>query len=71
MKRSRGTSSPSLGRILQKKTNVNEAWNAFKEPFLNVLKKHARIMERNVHGRDLPWLNNELKKAIHKRDYYC
>ena len=46
-------------------TNVNEAWSAFKELFLNLLNKHARIMERNVRGRDLPWLNNAIKKAIH------
>jgi len=26
-------------------------------------------VERNVRGRDLPWLNNAIKKAIHERDY--
>ena len=51
-------------------TNVNEACSVFKEPFLNVLNKHARIVERNVWGRDLPWLTNSIKKVIHEQDYY-
>ena len=51
-------------------TNVNEACSVFKEPFLNVLNKHARIVERNVWGRDLPWLTNSIKKVINEQDYY-
>ena len=53
-----------------KQTNVNDGCSAFKEPSLNVLNKHARIVERNVRGRDLPWLNNAIKKAVHEQDYH-
>ena len=45
-----------------KQTNVYDACSAFTEVFLNVLNTHGRIVERNVRGRDIPWLNNAMKR---------
>ena len=49
---------------------VNECWKVFKNCFLKVLNQHAPLVERTVKGRDLPWLDNEIKKAIHEREYH-
>ena len=70
MKLFRGTLASVSWEDLLKKIDVNVAWSVFKELFLKVLNKHAEIVERIVRGRDVPWLNNSIKKAIDKRGYY-
>ena len=50
--------------------DVNECWKLFKDCFLTVLNRNAPLVERTVKGRDLPWLDNEIKRAIHEREYH-
>ena len=51
-------------------SNLNTAWNKFKEQLTNVIGKRAPLKERSVRGRDCPWLTSEIKKKIRDRDYY-
>ena len=43
-------------------------WKLLRDCFRKVLNRHAPLIERIVKGRDLPWLDNEIKRAIHVRN---
>ena len=48
---------------------TNSAWKIFKEYLAAVIDNHAPLKERTVRGRDCPWLNHNLKKAMRERDF--
>ena len=35
---------------------------------LKAINRHAPLIQKKVHGRDCPWLTNNLRKAMHERD---
>ncbi len=50
--------------------NINKAWDTFKSLLKSVIDNHAPLIKKRVHGRDIPWLTNDIKTKIHNRDYY-
>ena len=55
---------------IQNEKDTNKAWDTFKELLLSVINKHAPLIEKTVRGRECPWLNPEIKKAMIERDYH-
>ena len=45
------------------------AWGHFKNIFMNICNKHAPLKTRRVRIRKCPWINTEILKHIHSRDY--
>ena len=41
---------------------------SYSDCFVKVFNLHAPLVERSVKGRDLPWLHNEIKRAIQERE---
>ena len=48
--------------------NVTQAWNLFKNAFLNQINKHAPIVSKRIRGRPCPWLTEELSAELNKKD---
>ena len=48
--------------------DANVSWKLFKDCFLKVFNRHAPLVEKNVNGRELPWLGNEIKGQFMKRN---
>ena len=49
--------------------DVNKAWETWKEIFLDIANQHAPLRLRRVKSEYSPWMNNEIKKLSHHRDY--
>ena len=50
--------------------DFNSEWNSFKNQLMQCVNKHAPLVEKNVSGRDCPWLTSEIKSNITERDSY-
>lgn len=46
----------------------NEMWKAFKCYLQKVLNSHAPLIEKRIKGKISPWLNDEIKTEMNKRD---
>ena len=51
-------------------SDVDSAWNDWKETFINVCDKHAPIRERRVKRSLLDWITNDYVKLSKDRDCY-
>ena len=51
-------------------SDVDSAWNIWKEKFINVCDKHAPIRERRVKSSLPDWVTNDYVKLSKDRDYY-
>ena len=49
--------------------NANEMWILWKAFFLDILNKHAPIVNIKVKGNNIPYVTSELKRMIRQRDY--
>ena len=49
--------------------DTNSAWRIFKEHLIAIIDNHAPLKERIVRGRDCPWLDCDLRKAMRERDF--
>ena len=47
----------------------NEMWNEWKRIFLTVTDKHAPSITRRVRSEYAPWITDEIKNMIHRRDF--
>ena len=47
---------------------MNEAWQQMYNILSEATNKHTPIIQKKVHGRDCPWLTNNLRKAMFERD---
>ena len=43
-------------------------WLNFKSIFISVVDRHEPVINNRVKGIHFPWLNGEIKKAMHERD---
>ena len=50
--------------------DVNKAWNRFKHLFKGVIDKYVMLVKKKVHGRDCPWLNNEIRSKLNERVHH-
>ena len=48
---------------------VNSAWNARKDIFLNIVDKHAPTRVMRVRNKPAPGLNSQLKEEMYERDW--
>ena len=48
---------------------MNSAWNAEKDIFLNIVDKHAPRRVMRVRNKPAPWLNSQLKEEMYERDW--
>ena len=48
---------------------MNSAWNAWKDIFLNIVEKHAPRRDMRVRNKPAPWLNSQLKEEMYERDW--
>ena len=51
-------------------TNPNTAWNKFKQILVSIIDKHAPLIEKQVRGRNCPWLTHEIKRNMNDRGNY-
>ena len=49
-------------------SNVNLAWKSFKSLLLEKIDKHAPMISKRIQGRNCPWLSEELKRELNKKD---
>ena len=49
--------------------DANEMWILWKAFFLDILNKHAPIVDIKVKGNNIPYVTSELKSMIRQRDY--
>ena len=49
--------------------DVNNAWETWKEIFLDMVNKHAPLRHKSVKSEYNPWMTNEIKRQCHHRDY--
>ena len=49
--------------------DANEMWILWKAFFLDILHKHAPIVNRKVKGNNIPYVTSELNSMIRHRDY--
>ena len=49
--------------------DANEMWILWKAFFLEILNKHAPIVNIKVKGNNIPYVTSELKSMIRQRDY--
>ena len=52
--------------VIKCRMEMNGAWNAWKNIFLNIVDKHA---PRRVRNKPAPWLNSQLKEEMYERDW--
>lgn len=51
--------------------DVNELWGAFEEGFVSIVDKHGPVIQKRIRGVDnSPFLNNDIRRAMHERDYF-
>ena len=50
-------------------TDFNTAWNLFKSYVINTVNKHAPVIEKNVRGKECPWMSRVIKQKMNTRDY--
>lgn len=56
--------------ILNNLSDPNEIWSNFKAIFLTIFDKHAPIINRKIRNKPSPWITQELKSTMYKRDYH-
>jgi hypothetical protein len=49
---------------------VEEPWVSFKETLISLIDKHAPMCIKRVRGNTLPWINNEIRTLIVKRNVH-
>ena len=49
-------------------TDVNKAWESFKNIFLTTLNHHAPVVTKRIKGRPCPWLSADIKSTMDQRD---
>lgn len=54
---------------MTRNNDLHNAWNGFKTIIVNIINKHAPLVERTMHGRDCPWLTTGIKQKMYQRDY--
>ena len=47
----------------------NDMWRIWKELLMGVIDKHAPVRSRRISNKSSPWVTNELKRLMYKRDY--
>ena len=47
----------------------NDRWQIWKELLMSVIDKHAPIRSRRISNKNSPWVTNELRRLMYKRDY--
>ena len=55
--------------VIKSGMEVNSAWNAWKDIFLNIVDKHAPTRVIPVRNKSAPWLNSQLKEKIYEPDW--
>ena len=55
--------------VIKSGMEVNSAWNAWKDIFLNIVDKHAPRRVMRVRNKPAPWLNSQLKEEMYERDW--
>lgn len=50
--------------------DADGAWSTFKSVFRAIVDKHAPLVERNVRGKDCPWLTDDIRSKMKDRDYH-
>lgn len=48
---------------------VNDLWIKLKVHFIVIVYQHASLNRMCARGIDCPWINGEIKKAMHDRDF--
>ena len=49
-------------------TDVNTSLNLFNKILTEIFKRHAKIIEKKVKGCKCPWIGDDVKKLMSKRD---
>ena len=49
--------------------NPNEMWGTWKNLLMNVIDRHAPLRTWRISSKQSPWVTNELKHLMFKRDY--
>ena len=49
--------------------DVNELWELWKTFFLDIIEKHAPMIQIRVKGNRLPYVTSELRRMIRQHDY--
>ena len=47
----------------------NDMWRIWKELLMGVIDNHAPVRSRRISNKSSPWVTNELKRLMYKRDY--
>ena len=55
--------------VFESGMEINSAWNAWKNIFLNIVNKHAPRRVMRVRNKPAPWLNSQLKEEMYERDW--
>ena len=55
--------------VIKSGMEMNSAWNAEKDIFLNIVDKHAPRRVMRVRNKPAPWLNSQLKEEMYERDW--
>ena len=50
-------------------SDVNEMWALCKKLFLDILNKHAPMMNFKMKGKNMPYITSDLKQMMRQRDY--
>ena len=50
--------------------DVNSAGNCFKEYLTSVVNTHVPLIQKQVRGKENPWMCREIKLKMISRDYY-
>ena len=50
-------------------SDANEMWALWKKLFLDILNKHAPVMNFKIKGKNMPYITPDLKQMIRERDY--
>ena len=50
-------------------SDANEMWALWKKLFLDILNKHAPMMNFKIKGKNMPYITSDLKQMIRQRDY--
>jgi len=50
--------------------DANKAWELWKNNFIDALNRHAPIKKKRIKKNSVPWINKEIKRLMHCRDYF-
>ena len=50
-------------------SDANEMWALWKKLFLDILNKHAPMINFKIKGKNMPYITSDLKQMIRQRDY--